>query len=288
MSTTTATQRGSTAATLADPVHAAESLLRAAACARIPCAPVRDLIGDDDQVTAYAVQSLGIARRVAEGARIVGRKIGLTSPAVQAQFGVTTPDYGVLLDDMIADDREPLDLGRFLQPRVEAEVAFVLGRDLDSPTTHVADVIRATEFVLPAIEVVDSRIAGWDIRITDTIADNASSGAVVLGTTPRRLDGLDLAGAGMRLDHAGAPVSTGAGSACLGSPVIAVAWLARAVARHGRPLRAGEVVLSGALGPMVDATTGVFHARLDGLGEVRTEFTGHAATTVAGTTGGAA
>ncbi|WP_438854710.1 2-keto-4-pentenoate hydratase [Agromyces sp. M3QZ16-3] len=272
----------------ADAVHAAESRLRAAACARIACAPVRDLIDESDQATAYAVQSLGVARRVAEGARVVGRKIGLTSPAVQAQFGVATPDYGVLLDDMVADDRQPLDLGAFVQPRVEAEVAFVLARDLDSPTTHVADVIRATEFVLPAIEVVDSRIAGWDIRIADTIADNASSGAVVLGTSPRRLDRLDLAAVGMRLDHRGAPVSTGAGSACLGSPVIAVAWLARAVARHGRPLRAGEVVLSGALGPMVDATLGVFHARLDGLGEVRTEFTGHAATSIAGTTGGAA
>jgi len=287
VTTTTTSRRSATTSPHADPVHAAESLLRAAACARIPCAPVRGLIGDADQEAAYAVQSLSIARRVAEGARTVGRKIGLTSPAVQAQFGVSTPDYGVLLDDMVADDREPLDLGRFLQPRVEAEVAFVLGRDLDSPTTHVADVIRATEFVLPAIEVVDSRIAGWDIRITDTIADNASSGAVVLGTTPRRLDGFDLAGAGMRLDHDG-PVSTGAGAACLGSPVIAVAWLARAVARHGRPLRAGEVVLSGALGPMVDATPGVFHARIDGLGEVRTEFTGHAATAVAATTGGAA
>ncbi|GAA2037667.1 fumarylacetoacetate hydrolase family protein [Agromyces tropicus] len=269
----------------ADAVHAAESRLRAAACARIACAPVRELLGEADQESAYAVQSLGIARRVAEGARIVGRKIGLTSPVVQAQFGVATPDYGVLLDDMVADDRQPLGLGGFIRPRVEAEVAFVLGRDLESPTTHVADVIRATEFVLPAIEVVDSRIAGWDIRITDTIADNASSGAVVLGTTPRGLDGLDLTRVGMRLDHEGAPVSTGAGSACLGSPVIAVAWLARAVARHGRPLRAGEVVLSGALGPMVDAAPGVFHARLDGLGEVRTEFTGSTATT---TDGGAA
>ncbi|RXZ46119.1 2-keto-4-pentenoate hydratase [Agromyces binzhouensis] len=262
-------------------IHAAQARLHAASCARVTCAPVRDLLGEDAQEAAYAVQSLGIDRRVTAGARIVGRKVGLTSPAVQAQFGVSTPDYGVLLDDMIADDREPLDLGRFLQPRVEAEVAFVLGRDLDSPTTHVADVMRATEFVLPAIEVVDSRISGWDIRIADTIADNASSGAVVLGTTPHRLDGLDLAGVGMRLDRDGEPASTGAGSACLGSPVIAVAWLARAVARHGRPLRAGEVVLSGALGPMVAATPGHFHARLDGLGEVRTEFTGRAATTPA-------
>lgn len=253
-------------------VDAAAERLRDAEASRIPCAPVRDLLGDD-QDAAYAVQTIGIDRRIADGARVVGRKIGLTSPSVQAQFGVFTPDYGVLLDDMMFADREPIALDRFLQPRVEAEVAFVLGRDLDSPTAHVADVIRATEFVLPAIEIVDSRIAGWDIRIADTIADNASSGAVVLGTTPHTLHGLDLAAVGMSLDHGGEPVSTGSGVACLGSPVIAVAWLARAVARHGRPLRAGEVILSGALGPMVAATAGVFRARLDGLGEVSADFT---------------
>ncbi|WP_082462522.1 2-keto-4-pentenoate hydratase [Agromyces sp. Leaf222] len=256
-------------------VRTAAERLRSAAASGTPCEPVRDLIGDDDLDAAYAVQSLGIERRLVDGRRIVGRKIGLTSPAVQAQFGVFTPDYGVLLDDMVLGDREPLDLSRFLQPRVEAEVAFVLGRDLDSPTTHVADVIRATAFVLPAIEVVDSRIAGWDIRIADTVADNASSGAVVLGTTPRSLDGLDLTAVGMSLEHDGETVSTGSGAACLGSPVIAVAWLARAVARHGRPLRAGEVILSGALGPMVAVTgPGVYTARLDGLGEVRADFTG--------------
>ncbi|MFC0680574.1 2-keto-4-pentenoate hydratase [Lysobacter korlensis] len=252
-------------------VQAADERLRLASETGTACAPVRDLLGAD-QDEAYAVQSLGIGRRIAAGRRVVGRKIGLTSASVQAQFGVYTPDYGVLLDDMVVADREPLDLSRFLQPRVEAEVAFVLGRDLDSPTTHVADVLRATEFVLPAIEVVDSRIAGWNISITDTIADNASSGAIVLGTTPRSLNRLDLAAVGMSLDFDGEPVSTGSGAACLGSPVIAVAWLARAVARHGRPLRAGEVILSGALGPMIAATTGVFRARLDGLGEVSADF----------------
>lgn len=260
-------------------VRAADERLRRATETGRPCAAVRDLLGDTDQDAAYAVQSLGIARRVDGGRRIVGRKIGLTSPVVQAQLGVDSPDYGVLLDDMIHADREPLDLGRFLQPRAEAEVAFVLGRDLDSPTATVADVLRATEFVLPAIEVVDSRVAGWDIRLTDTIADNASSGAVVLGTTPRRLDGLDLTALGMTLDRDGRPVSTGSGAACLGSPVIAVAWLAREVARRGQPLRAGEVILSGALGPMVDATAGVFRARLDGLGEVRADFHGTASGT---------
>ena len=222
-SVTTATMTTATAA-----VHAADARLRAAEESWTPCSPVRDLIGDD-QDAAYAVQSLRVDRRLAEGRRLVGRKIGLTSPSVQAQFGVYSPDYGVLFDDMVVADREPLELTRFLQPRVEAEVAFVLGRDLDSPTANVADVLRATEFVLAAIEVVDSRIAEWDIRITDTIADNASSGAVVLGTTPRRLDGFSLADAGMSLECAGEVVSTGSGAACLGSPVVATAWLARTV-----------------------------------------------------------
>lgn len=266
-----------------DGVRAADERLRRAAESGHPCAPVRDLLGETDQDAAYAVQSLGIARRLDDGRRVVGRKIGLTSPAVQTQLGVDSPDYGVLLDDMMFADREPIDLTRFLQPRAEAEVAFVLGSDLDSPTTHVADVIRATEFVLPAIEVVDSRVAEWDIRITDTIADNASSGAVVLGTTPRRLDGFDLTALGMTLDREGRPVSTGSGAACLGSPVIAVAWLAREVARRGQPLRAGEVILSGALGPMVDATAGVYRARLDGLGEVRADFFGAASGTASRT-----
>ncbi len=267
------------AALAPDAVQRADDRLRVALETGVPCAPVRDLLGDD-QDAAYAVQSLGVARRLAQGHRLIGRKIGLTSPSVQAQFGVYTPDYGALFDDMVVADREPLDLGRFLQPRVEAEVAFVLGRDLDSPTANVADVLRATEFVLPSIEVVDSRIVGWDIRIADTIADNASSGAIVLGTTPRTLDGLDLTAIGMSLDHAGEVISTGSGAACLGSPVVAVAWLARTAARHGTPLRAGDVVLSGALGPMVAVNgPGVFRARIDGLGEVRANFTSHPATT---------
>jgi 2-keto-4-pentenoate hydratase len=239
-----------------------------------PCVPVRDLLGETDQDAAYAVQSLNVARHVEAGREVVGRKIGLTSAAVQSQFGVFSPDYGVLLDDMVFADREPIDLSRFLQPRVEAEVAFVLGDDLDSARTSMADVIRATDFVLPALEVVDSRIAGWVITITDTIADNASSGAVVLGTTPRSLDRLDLTEVGMSLEHAGAVVSSGSGAACLGSPVVAVAWLAREVARHGRFLRAGEVVLSGALGPMVPVPRpGSYGARLEGLGQVRAVFT---------------
>jgi 2-keto-4-pentenoate hydratase len=258
-------------------IEQAAGRLAAAIRDRRPCAPVRDLIGDSDIDAAYVVQARLLADREGRDgrpARVIGRKIGLTSVAVQRQFGVARPDFGVLFADMALASGEPASLDRFLQPRVEAEIAFVLGKDLTEPGATVADVLRATEFVLAAIEIVDSRIAGWDISITDTVADNASSGGLVLGTMPVPLAGLDLAQAGMVIEHGGEPVSVGAGEACMGSPVTAVAWLAREVARRGAPLRAGEIVLSGALGPMVAVTApGRYRARLDGLGTVEAVFT---------------
>ncbi|MCX4538242.1 2-keto-4-pentenoate hydratase [Streptomyces sp. NBC_01669] len=250
---------------------AAERLLRAER-EGVPAGPVRDLLGASDIDAGYAVQNRIIEHKIQRGSRAVGRKIGLTSESVQRQFGVYQPDFGVLLDDMVLADRTDIALSRFSQPRVEAEIAFVLGADLTAEAT-VADVVRATDFVLPAIEIVDSRIADWDIRISDTVADNASSGAVVLGASPKRLSELDLATLGMTLEHHGEPVSTGAGAACLGSPVNAVSWLAREVARRGRPLRAGEVILAGAWGPMVPVTApGSYLARFEGIGEVRASF----------------
>ena len=254
-------------------VAAAVDRLAAAASSGTACDPVRDLIGADDLDAAYAVQSALIDRRLAGGARVTGRKIGLTAPAVQEQFGVRRPDFGVLLDDAIQSDSAVLSLGDFIAPRVEGEVAFVLGADLDDPRTTVVDVLRATQYLLPAIEVVDSRIRGWDIRITDTVADNASAGAVVLGTTPYDPVGLDLTAVAMTLEHAGEPVSTGTGAACLGSPVNAVVWLARECARRGRPLAAGEVVLSGALGPMVAVgEPGCHRVDISSLGHVEVCF----------------
>lgn len=254
-------------------VEQAADRLATAASSGVPCAPVRDLIGDQDQDAAYQVQALLTDRRTAAGERIVGRKIGLTSRAVQTQLGVDSPDFGTLFGPMAYVDREPIPLARFLQPRVEAEVAFVLGHDIDRPDATVADVVRATDHVLAAIEVVDSRVAGWDIRIADTIADNASSGAFVLGTAPRRLADVDLVGAGMVMEQRGDVVSSGAGVACLGSPVAAVVWLARALGRLGQPLRAGDVILSGALGPVVPVNApGAFRARISGLGELTAVF----------------
>ncbi|MEU4410049.1 fumarylacetoacetate hydrolase family protein [Streptosporangium sp. NPDC023963] len=252
--------------------EAADRLLEAARSGK-PCAPVRETLPSRSAETGYAVQEINTRRALDEGRRLVGRKIGLTSAAVQRQLGVDRPDFGMLFADMAYLDGLPVPTGRFLQPRVEAEVALVLGDDLEGGPFTVADVIRAVDFALPAIEIVDSRIAGWDITLVDTIADNASSGAFVLGNTPVSLRGLDLRLAGMTMNRRGQEVSTGAGAACLGHPLNAAVWLADALGGTDFPLRAGDVVLTGALGPMVDVEPGdAFEAHIEGLGSVRTVF----------------
>ena len=250
-------------------------LLAEAARTGTPCEPVRSLLGETDVAAAYAAQEIATNRRLASGARLVGRKIGLTSPAVQKQLGVGQPDYGMLFHDMDVANGGEVDMARLIQPKIEAEIAFILGRDLDDERLGTADVIAAIDWVLPALEIVDSRVAGWNIRITDTVADNASSGLFVLGHTPRRLADVDVLDCGMVMERAGEPVSTGIGRACLGSPLNATLWLARVMAQAGRPLKAGDVVLSGALGPMVAVTQGSrFEARIDGLGTVAVGFSG--------------
>ncbi len=250
--------------------------LRDAQTQRAPCAPLRNESHTADVDVAYAIQQENTAHWIRAGRAIAGRKIGLTSRAVQRQLGVDQPDYGVIFRDMVVGDSEPIASERVLQAKVEAEVALVLERDLLVEQPTVADVIRATAFALPAIEVVGSRIANWDIRAFDTIADNASCGLVVLGGPPQRLDGLDLRLCGMVLELRGEPVSVGAGVACLGSPLVAAAWLARKMSDVGTPLRAGDVVMTGALGPMVTVNEGdVFEARISGLGSVRAVFTGN-------------
>jgi 2-keto-4-pentenoate hydratase len=237
-----------------------------------PCAPVRDLIGADAD-TAYAVQRAGIAERVAAGAVVVGRKVGLTSPAVQAQLGVDQPDFGVLLDDMGRPDGGSVAVGDLLQPKVEAEVAFVLGADLAEGDLDDAQVRAAVAQVVPALEIVDSRIAGWDITFADTVADNGSSALYVLGSQVRTLDEVEPVDVEMTMTRDGEVVSTGNGAACLGDPLHALAWLARTARDLGEPLRAGQVVLSGALGPMVAVTGGGrFEAAITGLGTVSVTF----------------
>jgi 2-keto-4-pentenoate hydratase len=243
--------------------------LRDAEMARVACAPVRDLIGASDVDAAYAVQTINRDLRIASGRRVVGRKVGLTAKVVQAQLGVDQPDFGVLFDDMVVNDDEPIELASLIAPRAEAEIAFVLGRDVHESVVTTVDILRATEFVVPAIEVVDSRVDAWDITITDTIADNASSARFVLGTSPKRLSEIDVRAVAMTMALGDQTVSSGDGSACLGNPVAAVVWLANALSGRGDHLRAGDVILSGALGPMVSVSEpGRFEASLEGLGSV--------------------
>ncbi len=230
-------------------------------------APMRDGLPPTDAEAAYAIQSINTLIWTTGGRRIVGRKVGLTAKAVQAQLGVDQPDYGVLFDDMAIEDGGRLLRSKVLQPKAEAELALVLAHDLTSPSTSIHDVIAATAYALPAIEIVDSRIADWKITFADTVADNGSSAFYVLGQTPRPLLGLDLKTCGMVLEVNGRIASLGAGAACLGHPLNAAAWLARTVASRGDCLKAGDVVLTGALGPMVPLTVGdVVRAEIGGLG----------------------
>lgn len=255
--------------------------LRQAQTSGQPCAPVRELIAQaqaddptaDPVALAYAVQQHNSQLARTCGQRPVGRKIGLTSRAVQQQLGVDQPDFGILFADMARGDNQPIAWADTAQPKVEAEIALILEHDLCHERHTVADLIRATAFVLPAIEIVGSRIANWDIRLVDTIADNASAGLFVLGSRPVRLDQLDLVRCGMHMTLRGEPVSVGAGAACLDNPLNAALWLADTMVRCGAPLRAGDILLSGALGPMVVAQPGdIFTAHIQGLGSVSAAF----------------
>lgn len=252
--------------------EAAQSLRDAESSGRF-IAPLRETYPGIDGEAAYAIQQINTEHRLASGRRIVGCKIGLTARAVQTQLGVDQPDFGMLFDDMGYGDGEPVPLAVLQQPKIEAEVAFVLGRDLRSDNPSRVDVMNAIDYALPALEIVGSRIANWSIKFVDTVADNASSSCYVLGSTPRRLSEFDLRLCGMVMSRRGEPVSTGAGAACLGNPLNAVVWLARTMGRLGRPLRAGDLVMSGALGPMVAVSPGdVFDTRINGLGSVKAVF----------------
>ena len=248
-------------------------LLTAATDTGSPISPVRHLIGGADIGLAYAVQQELVRRRRAGGGEVVGRKSGLTSPAVQQQLGVDQPDFGVLFADMDVSTEAEVPSDRLLQPKAEAEVAFVLKEDLTEGDLDEAQIRAAVDYAVAALEIVDSRIADWDISITDTIADNASSGLFVLGEQRLTLEELEPREVSMRLYADGELVSEGSGAACLGDPLNALAWLARTSLSFGEPLRAGQVILSGALGPMVPAVPGTrIRAEISSLGQVAAGF----------------
>ena len=229
--------------------------------------PLRDGLAPTNAAGAYAVQATNTAHWVGEGRRIIGRKVGLTAKAVQAQLGVDQPDFGVLFDDMAIADGGDLLMSKVLQPKAEAEIAIILSADLSGPDITREQVEAAVGKVVAAIEIVDSRIADWKITFADTVADNGSSAFYVLGAEQKALAGLDLWTCGMALEVNGAVVSLGAGVACLGHPLNAATWLARTLAERGEPLRKGDVVLTGALGPMVALHPGDHvKASIGGLG----------------------
>ena len=248
--------------------------LREAEISRVPIAPLTERFSSMTVADAYAVQTLGIERRLKEGRILGGRKIGLTSAAMQQQFGVTEPDFGVLLDDMFVADGDAVETGALLQPRVESEIAFVLDRDLAGPGVTAVKALAATAGVMPAIEIIDSRIEGWKIKLIDTVADNASSARVVLGGRVTKVEGLDLKLVGVVFSHNGSVVETGAGAAVLGNPARCVAWLANKLAEYDDSLRVGDVVLAGSLHRAIPVTPGaVVNAEFDRLGTVSVHFT---------------
>lgn len=256
-----------------DAIASAAVALRQAREHRAPVAPISVSHGIRSLEDAYAVAETNTRARIDAGQRIVGLKVGLTSATVQQQLGVDRPDFGVLFDDMELLSGSAVPMERLLQPKAEAEVAFVVGSDLSSPRPSWSEFLACLAYVLPAIEIVDSAIADWKISLADTVADNASCGLYVLGNQPVSLGSLSLGDLGMQMSRNGQVVSVGTGAACLGHPLRAAYWLACTMAARSQGLLAGQVILSGALGPMQPVSRGdIVHADIGALGAVFCRF----------------
>jgi 2-keto-4-pentenoate hydratase len=254
---------------MSSPIQQAADALWNARAARSTIGRVSESFGIDSVAEAYAVAQLNTARALQGGTRVSGKKIGLTSLAVQQQLGVDQPDYGVLFADMEYLSGATLPASRLIQPKAEGEIAFVVGRDLMQDDLTWASFLLGLEYALPAIEIVDSAITDWKVTLIDTVADNASCGLYVLGLEPRRIGDLVLAGSAMDLRKNGNTAAVGAGVACLGNPLLAAYWLAKTMAAAGQPLLAGDVVMSGALGSMVPIVAGDrIDVDISGLGRV--------------------
>jgi 2-keto-4-pentenoate hydratase len=254
-------------------LRAAADALHSAEVHRRPIAPLTQRFPEMSVVDAYRIQLINVADRVDNGAVVRGHKVGLSSRAMQQMMAVDEPDYGHLLSDMFVAENTPIDITTLCNPRVEVEVAFVLGEALPVPGCTVADALRCTAFVLPALEIIDSRIQDWNVDLRDTVADNASSGLVVLGGQRTTLDGLDLHTVGAVLRRNSCVVATGASGAVLGNPVTALAWLANTVHRFGVILEAGHVILPGSFTRAYDVSAGqTVTAEFDRIGSVTTRF----------------
>jgi 2-keto-4-pentenoate hydratase len=253
--------------------RAAAAALAAAERDQAPIGPPTGNWPGLDVIDAYEIQLINARERLAAGAVIRGHKVGLTSRAMQQMLGVGEPDYGHLFADMFVPDGGTLAAGDFCYPRVEIEVAFVLGDTLKGPGVTVSDVLRATASVLPAIEIIDSRVRDWQIKLPDTIADNASSARVVLGANASQPDRLDLRLLGCILRRNGEIAETGASGAVLGNPAAAVAWLAGKLGQFGMALDAGHVVMPGACTRAIEVCAGdIIQGEFDELGSVSVEF----------------
>ena len=236
--------------------------------------PLSEQVPGLDVADSYRIQQLNVSRRLREGGVIVGHKVGLTSVAMQEQLGVDEPDYGVLFADMLVDDGQPIPVSGLIQPRVEAELAFIMARELRGPGVTEADALEAIVGALPVIEVIDSRISAWRIGLTDTIADNASCAKVVRGEVVTPIADIDLRTMGMVLTVNGEVVSTAAGAAVLGNPVRGLVWLANKLAGFGVSLQPGDLVLAGALHASISVTGGMsVHAEFANIGGITAEFT---------------
>lgn len=248
--------------------------LRVAEETQSPIAPFTPELSPNDYAAAYAIQRTNFEHWQNAGRTCIGRKIGLTSKKVQAQLGVDQPDYGALFADTQIADGGSMPVNDLIAPRVEAELALILRSDITDPDISLNGIAMAVDWVIPAIEIVDSRISDWKIGILDTIADNGASARYVLGAERKSLDQIDLITCQMSLSKNGESASTGSGADCLGNPLIALQWLATTLIAHNAPLRAGDLVLTGALGPMVAANVGdTFEANIEGFAPVRVSFT---------------
>lgn len=240
--------------------------------------PLLERAPDISLADAYAVQLRLVDRRVRAGETIIGKKIGLTSKPVQDYLGVYEPDFGQLTSGMLRTEDQGIDLDQLIQPKAEAELAFVLKEDLIGPGLTATDVIRATDYVSPCFEIVDSRIRDWQLKIQDTVADNASCGAFVLSDVKGDPRKLDITMAGMAVYKNGKLFSTGVGAAVQGSPVNAVVWLANTLGKLGLPFRAGEIILSGSQSALVPVTAGdELVCTIGGLGSCTARFHGRSA-----------